>query len=312
MAELRIGTCSWKFPSWEGLVYSARDGIDYLREYAQIYDTVEVDQWFWSLFGQDTVSLPRQEDARAYRAAVAADFRFTVKVANSITLTHLYRRDKGEPLVPNPHFLSPPLFRAFLSPLEPLSDVLGPLMFQFEYLNRQKMASQDEFQRQFGAFACQLPSGSSPGGYSYAVEVRNPGYMNPAYFEFLEENGLSPVLLQGYWMPPLTQVYERWLSCDSQQKVAVIRLLGPEREGIERQTGKRWNQIVAPKEEELEAIAQVVQDLLGRGVDVYLNVNNHYEGSAPLTIERIRRVLAGEPLDEVYVQGQLGLGAEEG
>jgi hypothetical protein len=26
-------------------------------------------------------------------------------------------------------------------------------------------------------------------------------------------------------------------------------------------------------------------------MDVYLNVNNHYEGSAPLTIERVRQLL---------------------
>jgi hypothetical protein len=31
--------------------------------------------------------------------------------------------------------------------------------------------------------------------------------------------------------------------------------------------------------------------VLGAGVDVYLNVNNHYEGSAPLTIERIEALL---------------------
>jgi len=29
-----------------------------------------------------------------------------------------------------------------------------------------------------------------------------------------------------------------------------------------------------------------------RGIEVYLNVNNHYEGSAPLTIEKIRGLLA--------------------
>jgi uncharacterized protein YecE (DUF72 family) len=53
MAELRTGTCSWKFPSWHGLVYSAPKGIDYLAEYAHHYNTVEIDQWFWSLFGKD-------------------------------------------------------------------------------------------------------------------------------------------------------------------------------------------------------------------------------------------------------------------
>ena len=35
MARLRIGTCSWKFPSWSGLVYSAPKGINYLAEYAR-------------------------------------------------------------------------------------------------------------------------------------------------------------------------------------------------------------------------------------------------------------------------------------
>jgi uncharacterized protein YecE (DUF72 family) len=76
----------------------------------------------------------------------------------------------------------------------------------------------------------------------------------------------------------------------------VIRLLGPDRKGIEKQTGKRWNQIVAPRDEELAAIVEMVEDLLERGVNVYLNINNHYEGSAPLTIERIRRVFRGETL----------------
>jgi hypothetical protein len=35
----------------------------------------------------------------------------------------------------------------------------------------------------------------------------------------------------------------------------------------------------------------MITDLAGQGVDIYLNVNNHYEGSAPLTIERVLRVL---------------------
>ncbi len=45
-AMLRICTCSWKYPSWKGLVYTKASGIDYLAEYAKRYNTVEVDQWF--------------------------------------------------------------------------------------------------------------------------------------------------------------------------------------------------------------------------------------------------------------------------
>lgn len=50
---LRVGTCSWKCDSWKGLIY--RPDVDYspndyLPDYARHLNTVEVDQWFWSLF----------------------------------------------------------------------------------------------------------------------------------------------------------------------------------------------------------------------------------------------------------------------
>ena len=286
MAELRIGTCSWKFPSWEGLVYSAPKGINYLEEYARQYDTVEIDQWFWSLFKPDAVRLPKPADVAAYRASVPDDFRFTVKAPNSVTLTHLYKKTKSDPLVVNPSFLSPSLFETFLSLLEPVWDVLGAVMFQFEYLNKQKMTSQDQFQTLFEAFAKQIPT-----TYAYGVEVRNAQYLNESFFEFLKRNGLSPVFVQGYWMPPITEVYERWRWLVLEQEVVVIRLLGPDRKGIEKMTGKQWNEVVAPKDEDLTAVVDMIGDLLGQGIDVYLNVNNHYEGSAPLTIDRIRQLL---------------------
>ena len=118
MAELRIGTCSWKFPSWHGLVYSSPKGINYLEEYARHYNTVEIDQWFWSLFGEDNIRLPRPADVEAYRDSVPQDFRFTVKAPNSITLSHFYRKAKTDPLVANTSFLSLALFRTFLALLE--------------------------------------------------------------------------------------------------------------------------------------------------------------------------------------------------
>ena len=96
MARLRIGTCSWKYPSWEGLVYSAPKGINYLQEYSRHYDTVEIDQWFWSLFGQDSISLPRLETVQEYVDSVPEDFQFTVKVPNSVTLTHFYKKKKSD------------------------------------------------------------------------------------------------------------------------------------------------------------------------------------------------------------------------
>jgi uncharacterized protein YecE (DUF72 family) len=286
MAQLRIGTCSWKFPSWRGLVYSQAKGVDYLEEYAQRYDTVEVDQWFWSRFSLGEVSLPNSDDVTAYRTAVPDDFRFTVKAPNSVTLTHLYQTEKDDPLVANPSFLSAALAKTFLHLLAPLRDVLGPIMFQFEYLNRIKMPSQDGFQKRVAAFAGQLPAGCV-----YGLEVRNPKYLNEAYFRFLSANRLIPVLLQGYWMPPIWGVYAAHRERVLDHGTVVIRLLGPDRKGIEELTARRWDRLVAPKDEELQKVVDMAHDLMNEGVDVYINVNNHYEGSAPLTIERIKELL---------------------
>ena len=57
---------------------------------------------------------------------------------------------------------------------------------------------------------------------------------------------------------------------------------------IEKTTGKSWNQVVAAKDKEIPGIADLVRTMVDQsGMDVYLNVNNHYEGSAPVTIEKL-------------------------
>ena len=49
MSNIKIGTCSWNYDSWVGLVYSEKcaRSAEYLTEYAQHFDTVEIDSWFY-------------------------------------------------------------------------------------------------------------------------------------------------------------------------------------------------------------------------------------------------------------------------
>jgi len=281
MAALKIGTCSWKYPSWHKLVYSAPKNINYLEEYARHYSTVEVDQWFWSLFGDAKPKLPAEKDTTGYRQAVGDDFRFSIKVPNSLTLTHHRNRSKSAPLVPNPHFLSPELWNEFIETLAPLHDVLGPLMFQFEYLNRDKMRSQKQFLEQLATFLEAIPR-----THTLAVELRNPPYINATYFDFLDQHKVVPVLLQGYWMPSIVDLYQKWKTRLLNYDTVVVRLHGGDRKGIEERTKKRWDRRVDLREEELVPIVEMVEELVGSGSMVYLNVNNHYEGCSPLTIKR--------------------------
>jgi uncharacterized protein YecE (DUF72 family) len=281
-----VGTCSWKYPSWEGLVYSRATGIDYLAEYARRYPTVEIDQWFWAL--------PEPRTVAEYLAAVPEDFRFTIKLPNMITLTHFYRK-KGETAPrPNPDFLSVGLLDDVLTRLEPLKSRTGVLMLQFEYLNQEKMGSQGEFLSRLDGFFSAAAASGKAGGWTVAVEPRNPRWLNEKYFRFLAERGLGHVFLQGYFMPPVTAIYERHGTLLT--GTSVVRLHGPDREGMEKATGEKWDRLVAPKDPELTGIAGMIFDMAFHGLTVYVNVNNHYEGSAPLTIERLKPLLdaAGE------------------
>lgn len=281
--SIRIGTCSWKYDSWKGLVYSDSVGKDYLSEYSQQYKIVEVDQWFWSLFG-DKIVMPKPEVVAEYVTSVSKDFRFSIKVPNAITLTHQYSKGKKGPLEVNPYFLSNDLMEDFLQLLEPMSKQINSLIFQFEYLNKQKMPNQMLFQDQLEQFCRNLKP-----RFHYCIETRNQNYLNTAYFECLQALNLSHVFLQGYWMPSIFQIYKQFKHHIKNH--TVIRLHGPDRKGIEQQTKNQWNAIVDPKDGELQKLKNMVQSLVNKEVKVTINVNNHYEGSAPETIARFLKLL---------------------
>ncbi len=260
------------------MIYPDTEKFNYLEEYSRHYNTVEIDQWFWSLF--DKVILPQPEIVNNYASSVPEDFLFTIKVPNSLTLTHYYKSTKK-----NPHFLSNDLFEQFLSSIGPLLDKTGTLMFQFEYMNKEKMGSVDQFMNCFRNFIEGIPPNAPP----ISVEIRNPYYLNKKWFSFLSGLGVSHVFMEGYYMPPVSELYAKHK--DSISNYSVLRLHGPDRSRIEELSNKEWNQVYFDRSEGLKAIAELIQDLQERVALIYVNVNNHYEGSAPLTIKRLKELL---------------------
>jgi uncharacterized protein YecE (DUF72 family) len=271
---LHVGACSWKYDSWKGLLYTpGREygPFDYLPDYARYLKTVEIDQWFWSLF-PGAVKLPDPDTVRRYADSVPDDFIFTVKAPNAVTLTHHYARQPKAYADwvnrPNGLFLDPDLMRRFLDCLSPMHTRLGPVMLQFEYLNRRKMPSRSEFLDRLNTFLARLPP-----DFRYAVETRNPDYLTPDLARCLGEHSVGCVLVDGYHMPPVDEALHRlgtqWAD------IPVVRLIGPDRSGIEKANGKRWNQIVQPMAEGLDAVARIVLDNVACGRETFVNVNNH-------------------------------------
>jgi len=280
MSKLNIGTCSWKYDSWKGIVYPEFGDFNYLEEYSKKYNSVEIDQWFWSLHPKNNITLPNKKIVEEYNKSTPEDFKFTIKVPNSLTLTHPYKSSET-----NTRFLSIDLMEAFLDSIDVLKPKIGMLMFQFEYLNKQKMNSQIEFQHRLEEFFSKISR-----EYNYAIEIRNPNYLNNNLFTFLNSHNVSFVFLQGYYMPNIFEIFNKFES-----KIInsiIIRLHGFNRKEIELKTNKIWNEIVDPQDGDLNQIIVMINSLLNKKVDVFLNVNNHFEGSAPLTIEKINNLIS--------------------
>ena len=290
---LRLGTTSWKYDTWKGLIYERGKAYrpdDYLADYAKHLDSVEVDQWFYSLF-PGGLRLPDPAAADFYAKSVPDGFVFTVKAPNSLTLTHYYSRQMPRYAEfagrPNPAFLDSALLDRFLESLAPLGDKLGPVMFQFEYLNKKKMPSVEAFMERFGEFIDRAPK-----GHQYAVEVRNKSFYSPAYFDFLKKRGLGFVYVEVLYMPPAGEVFDAFEP--ETAPFQVIRLHGGDRAEIEGRTKKVWDKIVVPRAEGLAAAARIVRSNAKKGIVTYLNMSNHYEGSAPLSLRRFLDILAGK------------------
>ncbi len=275
---MRIGTCSWKYDSWKGLVYPDFGEFDYLEEYSKHYNTVEIDQWFWSL-NNNKALLPKPNVVEEYNETTPEDFKFTIKIPNSLTLPHSYKSNNA-----NPYFLSSELMQSFIHSINPILDKVGLLMFQFEYLNKEKMDSLNKFIDKFQKFRSGIDK-SIPIG----IEIRNPNYLKDEYFNFLKESNIAHVFLHGYYMPNIVEVYNKFEHLLT--NTTVIRLHGEDRKGIEVESKKIWNKIIQPKENELKEIIEMINSLIAKDSNLYVNVNNHYEGSAPLTIKKIERLL---------------------
>ena len=271
--DVNIGTCSWNYSSWLNLVYSKTEktAAEYLRQYSAKYRTVEIDSWFYKI--------PDRKEVLAYKDAVDSGFRFTCKVTNSVTLTH--KRNKNRDI--NKDFLSIEFFQRYLDAVEPIIDQIDGIMFEFEYLNRTKISGLEEFLNAMEDFFSKTPS-----GLPLAVETRNQNYLKPAYFELLNAHQVMHVFSEKQYMPPIYSVYGEFQ--DYIKDATIIRLLGGDRKEIEEKTKQNWNEIAMPKDG-LKQVIGMINYMKNHGLKVTVNVNNHYEGSAPKTISRIMKNL---------------------
>lgn len=295
-ATIRLGTSSWSFPGWTGLVYAARDGRppterDLARRGLAAYAahpllrTVSVDRTFYAP--------ATAAECAAYAAQVPAGFRFVVKAPAAFTDPVIRRAGSGEPVRDNPSFLDAAAAEAvFVRPtLAGLGPAAGPLVLQFPPLGRRLLADLPGLTARIARCA-----GALAPGRLVACEVRDPELATADLAAALGAAGAVACLALHARMPDVAaQAAAYGLDRDDCRWPLVVRWnlhAGHDYEAA-RARYFPFDRLVEEDRPTRQALARLAARAAAAGRDVYITINNKAEGSAPLSVAALARCIVG-------------------
>lgn len=287
------GCSSWKYQGWQGQIYEesrymtrgkfseARFNRKALSDYARTFPTVCVDAGYYQF--------PTERSLGKLCTEVPEGFKFAFKVTDAVTVKHFPKlpRFGKHGGTENSHFLDADLFQsAFLEPCSHFRESMGALIFEFSHFYRSDFARGRDFVAALDQFLERLP-----GGWQYAVEVRNPSFLQPEYFEMLQRHGVAHVFTSWTRMPPIAEQIR--LGASQLADFAVARfLLKPGRTYAEAvQQFSPYSELKEINESGRAAARLLLEELKARGKRAsYVYVNNRFEGNAPGTLAAILKV----------------------
>ena len=297
--QLHLGTSSWFFPGWKGLIWDEHDYSEStlskkgLAAYARhpLMRTVSLDRAFYRPLSASQYA--------ALAAQVPGHFRFVVK-APSLVSDALVRAEDGRGQQINPGFLDAELAKnEFILPaLEGLGRNLGALVFQLSPLPPALRARPHEVVARIGAMLQQLPRVAElcPGAV-IAVEVRDACLLIPEFATVLKAAGATYCLGLHAKMPPI------------EDQLPLLRALWPGplvcRWSLNRKHGAYgyedakglydpFDRIVDADPHTHRRLARVIAGTTGAGHPAYVTINNKAEGSAPLSVLALAEAIAAQ------------------
>ena len=296
--EVRLGTSSWSFPGWTGLVYAPRDGRpeseqrlarEGLSAYAAcpLFRTVSLDRTFYA-------PLAAEEYAR-YAAKVPAGFRFVVKAPSAVT--DPFARAAGSGMVggDNPLFLDAATAAATcVTPaVAGLGGALGAIVFQCPPLGRRLLADVPRLVARLVAFFAAIPrprTAALPEGPCLALEIRDSDLLGEGLAAGLADIGVVPCLAGHARMPPLDEQAAAWrLERSPVTRPLVCRWnlhAGYDYEGA-KQAWFPFDRLVEEDGATRGALSRLARGAAAAGRPVLVTVNNKAEGSAPWSVRRL-------------------------
>ena len=189
----------------------------------------------------------------------------------------------------NPDFLNADLFRSDIwEPYQAhFADHTGPFVFEFPTISRSDRVTPDQFAGLLDQFLGRLPTEGQ-----YGIEIRNEDFLSPAYFAVLREHGVAHVFNSWTLMPSIGKQLDHPDSITARFIVARA-LLKPGRTYADAvDQFQPYDRIQEPNAPLRGDLVRLVQTAAGLRLPAYILVNNRAEGSAPLTIAAVARMLA--------------------
>ncbi|MEM9459937.1 MAG: DUF72 domain-containing protein [Myxococcota bacterium] len=288
-ARVYMGTSSWSFPGWDGLVYArpypkatlARQG---LAAYARhpLFNAAGLDRTFYGPVTTEVLA--------AYAADVAEDFRFLAKAHEQCTLARFPRhrrygdlRGRDNPRWLDPAYATEAVVRPFVEGLRAKG---GVLLFQFSPQDEQLLGGRHGFADRLHRFLAALPPGPR-----YAVELRNHKLMTPGYVAALRDLSVLHCVSVHPTMPDVRTQARLTRALDAPDLV-VRWMLTPR---LDYETARRYyhpfDTLVDPDPVARAGIAELVRAMNERGGSSIIIVNNKAEGCAPRSIEALAEAI---------------------
>jgi uncharacterized protein YecE (DUF72 family) len=275
-ASIKVGCQGWNYADWvtgpaggDGVFYPrGTRAEEMLAVYARAFSTVEVDSTFYAIPSAKTVT--------GWARKTPPGFTFALKLPQEITHQHALRLSCAEALAE---------FCDHASLLgEKLAAVLIQLPPQFEM--------SPENARALAEFLPLLPR-----ELRFAVEFRSSEWLVEGVAELLAKHNVALALVEGRWLAPARV---RQMASHPTANFAYIRWMG------ERDLS-RFDLVARPQDENLRDWHQLLVSLSERVPKIYAYFSNFYEGHAPASANKLKRLLSQPVLDAADLEDQPSL-----
>ncbi len=293
--DIRLGTSSWFFPGWRGLVYEgvhpqvalSKRGLE---AYAQIplLRTVSLDRTFYAPL--TTVQY------QGYARQVPDHFSFVVK-APALVCDAVMRDEEGRGKVPNPHFLDAAIAaREFVVPcLEGLGAKAGPLVFQVSPLPRALVEEAATLIERMAAFFAALPQELGKHRPLYALELRNAELLTPRLMKMLAATGVRYCVGLHDRMPEVERQEMALKALDGDTPGPLVARWNLHRGFLYQAAKQRYepfDRLIDEDPKTRLVLARMAANAFKAKRKVWITANNKAEGSAPLSLVKLAEEIA--------------------